>query len=164
MEPSKEYDSLFRQYSDKSQEELERIISSEGDYTELAKKAARDVLNSDRTKYYQKITEQVNKEKAVTQKIEITQNHPLYHDIHQIAGDIRFMRNLIIAGLAICFIFGIIGGFLVVQIISGKFILTYEFPGGRIIKEIAAGRLGKTVSESGIVPVGRGFRAEYAVA
>ena len=112
MEPSKEYDSLFRQYSDKSQEELERIISSEGDYTELAKKAARDVLNSDRTKYYQKITEQVNKEKAVTQKIEIT-NHPLYHDIHQIAGDIRFMRNLIIAGLAICFIFGIIGGFLV---------------------------------------------------
>ena len=81
MEPSKEYDSLFRQYSDKSQEELERIISSEGDYTELAKKAARDVLNSDRTEYYQKITEQVNKEKAVTQKIEITQNHPLYHDI-----------------------------------------------------------------------------------
>ena len=62
MEPSKEYDSLFRQYSDKSQEELERIISSEGDYTELAKKAARDVLNSDRTEYYQKITEQVNKE------------------------------------------------------------------------------------------------------
>ena len=113
MEPSKEYDSLFRQYSDKSQEELERIISSEGDYTELAKKAARDVLNSDRTEYYQKIIEQVNKEKAVTQKIEITQNHPLYHDIHQIAGDIRFMRNLIIAGLAICFIFGIIGGFLV---------------------------------------------------
>lgn len=76
MEPSKEYDSLFRQYSDKSQEELERIISSEGDYTELAKKAARDVLNSDRTEYYQKITEQVNKEKAVTQKIEITQILP----------------------------------------------------------------------------------------
>ncbi|WP_281819947.1 hypothetical protein, partial [Eisenbergiella massiliensis] len=100
-------------YSDKSQEELERIISSEGDYTELAKKAARDVLNSDRTEYYQKITEQVNKEKAVTQKIEFTQNHPLYHDIHEIVGDIRFMRNLIIAGLAICFIFGIIDGFLV---------------------------------------------------
>lgn len=86
MEPSKEYDSLFRQYSDKSQEELERIISSEGDYTELAKKAARDVLNSDRTEYYQKITEQVNKEKAVTQKIEITQNHPLYHDILKSQG------------------------------------------------------------------------------
>ena len=51
-------------------DKLERIISSEGDYTELAKKAARDVLNSDRTEYYQKITEQVNKEKAVMQKIE----------------------------------------------------------------------------------------------
>lgn len=112
MEQSKEYDSLFRQYSDKSQEELEMIISSEGDYTELAKKAARDVLNSDRAEYYKKIAEQENKEKAVIQKIEITQNHPLYHDIHQIAGDIRFIKNLIIAGLAICFIFGIIGGFL----------------------------------------------------
>lgn len=78
MEPSKEYDSLFRQYSDKSQEELERIISSEGDYTELAKKAARDVLNSDRTKYYQKITEQVNKEKAVTQKLKL---HRIIHCI-----------------------------------------------------------------------------------
>lgn len=113
MEQSKEYDSLFRQYSDKSQEELERIISSEGDYTELAKKAARDVLNSDRTEYCKKIAEQENKEKAVAQKIVITQNHPLYNDIHQIAGDIRFMKNLIIAGLAICFIFGIIGGFLI---------------------------------------------------
>ena len=93
MEPSKEYDSLFRQYSDKSQEELERIISSEGDYTELAKKAARDVLNSDRTKYYQKITEQVNKEKAVTQKIEITPVSYTHLDVYKRQRQICLRRT-----------------------------------------------------------------------
>ena len=157
MEPSKEYDSLFRQYSDKSQEELERIISSEGDYTELAKKAARDVLNSDRTEYYQKITEQVNKEKAVTQKIEITSNRRGY----QVYEESYYCRP---GNLFYFWNHRRFSGILMAQIISGKFILTYEFPGGRIIKEIAAGGLGKTVSESGIVPVGRGFRAEYAAA
>ena len=38
MEPSKNMIHYSGNICDKSQEELERIISSEGDYTELAKK------------------------------------------------------------------------------------------------------------------------------
>lgn len=34
-----------------------------------------------------------------------------YEDIHQIAGDIRFIKNLIIVGLVCGFILGIIGAF-----------------------------------------------------
>ena len=34
---------------------------------------------------------------------------PLYDDIHQIAGDLRFIKNLIIIGLVCGFVLGIIG-------------------------------------------------------
>ena len=35
-------------------------------------------------------------------------NDPLYDDIHQIAGDLRFIKNLIIIGIVCSFILGII--------------------------------------------------------
>lgn len=42
-------------------------------------------------------------------KIEAQKNDPLYDDIHQIAGDLRFIKNLIIIGLVCSFIFVVIG-------------------------------------------------------
>lgn len=39
-------------------------------------------------------------------------NHPLYDDIHQIAGDIRFLKNLVILGILLGVAFTIIGMFL----------------------------------------------------
>ena len=42
--------------------------------------------------------------KIVAQKID-----PLYDDIHQIAGDLRFIKNLIIIGLVCGVVMGIIG-------------------------------------------------------
>lgn len=36
-------------------------------------------------------------------------NDPLYDDIHQIAGDLRFIKNLIILGIVCSVLLGILG-------------------------------------------------------
>lgn len=43
--------------------------------------------------------------------MELTKSHPLYEDIHQIAGDIRFLKNLIIVGLVLGVVLILIGVF-----------------------------------------------------
>lgn len=45
----------------------------------------------------------------IENKIVAQKNNPLYDDIHQIAGDLRFIKNLIIIGLVCGFVLGIIG-------------------------------------------------------
>jgi len=51
-----------------------------------------------------------NQEKErIENKITAQKNDPLYDDIHQIAGDLRFIKNLIIIGLVCGFVLGIIG-------------------------------------------------------
>lgn len=47
----------------------------------------------------------------IENKIVAQKNDPLYDDIHQIAGDLRFIKNLIIIGLVCGFILGLIGIF-----------------------------------------------------
>ncbi len=46
---------------------------------------------------------------CIENRIVAQKNDPLYDDIHQIAGDLRFIKNLIIFGLVCGFILGIIG-------------------------------------------------------
>lgn len=54
--------------------------------------------------------EQEKKEKErIENKIMAQKNDPLYDDIHQIAGDLRFIKNLIIIGLVCGFVLGFIG-------------------------------------------------------
>lgn len=51
-----------------------------------------------------------NKEKErIENKITAQKNNPLYDDIHQIAGDLRFIKNLIIIGIVCGCLLGIIG-------------------------------------------------------
>ena len=45
----------------------------------------------------------------IENKIAAQKNDPLYDDIHQIAGDLRFIKNLIIIGLVCGFVLGVIG-------------------------------------------------------
>lgn len=47
--------------------------------------------------------------KRIENKIIAQKNDPLYDDIHQIAGDLRFIKNLIIIGLVCGFILWVIG-------------------------------------------------------
>lgn len=73
--------------------------------------------NTDRAieKYVKQIIPEQNK-KVVEEnnqserKALAQQNNPLYDDIHQIAGDLRFIKNLIIAGLVLSVILGIVAG------------------------------------------------------
>lgn len=48
-------------------------------------------------------------EQKIHNKLMAQENDPLYDDIHQMAGDLRFIKNLIIIGLVCGFILGIIG-------------------------------------------------------
>lgn len=61
-------------------------------------------IKSDEEKEYDKKEKERIENKIIAQK-----NDPLYDDIHQIAGDLRFIKNLIIIGLVCGFILGIIG-------------------------------------------------------
>ncbi len=59
-----------------------------------------------------KTDEEIEYEKKEKERIEnkkvVQRNDPLYDDIHQIAGDLRFLKNLIIIGLVCGFILGIV--------------------------------------------------------
>lgn len=99
MEKSQRYMELFSQYKNMTDGELLKIVNSGDEYQPIAKEVANDILKSDRSEYYQNIQKSEKQEAERQQKIELTENHPLYNDIHQIAGDIRFLKNLIIVGL-----------------------------------------------------------------
>lgn len=111
MEKSQRYMELFSQYKNMTDEELLKIINSGDDYQQIAKEVASDILKSDRSEYYQNIQESEKQEAERQQKIELTENHPLYNDIHQITGDIRFLKNLVIVGLILGIILTLVGVF-----------------------------------------------------
>lgn len=96
---SNEYSRLFKQYNIKSDEELSKIINPENGYTEIARKVASDILNSDRTEYY-KNTEL--REKQIKEEQEITKDDIFLHissDIHSIKNMLLFFMILTIIGL-----------------------------------------------------------------
>lgn len=111
MKKSQRYMELFSQYKNMSDEELFKIANSGDDYQQIAKEVASDILKSDRSEYYQSIEKSERKEAEHQQKIELTENHPLYNDIHQIAGDLRFLKNLVIVGIVLGIILTIVSVF-----------------------------------------------------
>lgn len=111
MEQSKEYNQLYSQYKNQTNEELSVIANGGDEYTPIAKQVATDILNSDRTDYENIVQQQNENNVRIQQKIEATENHPLYNDIHQIAGDIRFLKNLVILGIVLGIVLTVIGMF-----------------------------------------------------
>lgn len=97
-------EALYNQFKSMTDEQLKEIIA-DNEYEEVAKEVARDILNSDRKEYLQRQEEikqaEQHQENIQQEKYQAQQTNPLYDDIHQMAKDIRFMRNLIIALL--CF-------------------------------------------------------------
>lgn len=47
-------------------------------------------------------------EERIERKLSAQKDDPLYDDIHQIAGDLRFLKNLVIIGLILSIISGIL--------------------------------------------------------
>lgn len=55
------------------------------------------------------LEESVKKEEErIERKLSAQKEDPLYDDIHQIAGDLRFLKNLVIIGLVLSILSGII--------------------------------------------------------
>lgn len=112
-ENNKEYVRLFAMFNSKTTEELEAIISSEEEYTDIAKCVAQDIIDTGRTEYKEQVErykEEQRKQKSIQQeKYQNALTNPLYDDIHQIAGDLRFIKNLIIVSIVCGFVLGIIG-------------------------------------------------------
>lgn len=59
----------------------------------------------------EEIEHEKKEKERIENKIVAQRNDPLYDDIHQIAGDLRFIKNLIIVGLVCGVILGIVGIF-----------------------------------------------------
>lgn len=66
--------------------------------------------NAPDSEVVQKVKHQEKKEEEkIQRKLMAQENDPLYDDIHQIAGDLRFIKNIIIFGLICSVVLGIIG-------------------------------------------------------
>ena len=102
-ENNKEYIRLFATFNTKSTEELEAIINSDEEYTDIAKQLAQDIIDTGRLEYKEQVKkykeEKEKQEAIIREKQQNILTNPLYDDIHQIAGDLRFIKNLIIISL-----------------------------------------------------------------
>ncbi len=103
---------LYEQYKTMSDDNL-RLIISDNDYEDLAKVVAKEILNSDRTEYHQKQEDikraELKQEENKNTKISAQQTNPIYDDIHQIAKDISFIKNVIVIGIVLTVILTFIG-------------------------------------------------------
>lgn len=102
---------LYEQYKLKSEEELNAIINDD-EYEEYAKEIAKEILNSDRKEYKDLQASLQEKEQIKSIKQNTRKTNPLYDDIHQIANDLRFIKNTIILGAIIMVILTIISFFI----------------------------------------------------
>lgn len=59
--------------------------------------------------YFEDILKECPKCKKEVNTSEMQSNNQFYKDIHQIAGDLRFIKNLIVISLVCGFVLGIIG-------------------------------------------------------
>lgn len=56
----------------------------------------------------EEIEHEKKEKERIENKIVAQKNDPLYDDIHQIAGDLRFIKNLIIVGLVVASFWGLL--------------------------------------------------------
>lgn len=97
------YDSLYNQYKLEDEDFLKSVTVENG-YTEQAEQVAKDVLSSDRKEYHE-LQRRVEERVLFDEKMEKERtNNPLYEDIHQMATDIRFIRNFIIVSMILAVI------------------------------------------------------------
>lgn len=101
----------FHKYADKSDEALKSITVSNG-FSEKEEKAAKATLRRRSIGIDESPAE--NESVQETGRREYAKDYSLEEDIHQIATDFHFMRNVVIVGLVIAgisFIFSLINMF-----------------------------------------------------
>ncbi len=104
-----EYNRLYEKYNKMSNEELSEIVKPESGYTELAMKVASDILQSDRTEYFENIKHQ---QQSIEAKQKVNSDDILMdigRDIHAIKNMLLFFVILTVLGMAAAFYFVFIG-------------------------------------------------------
>jgi len=91
---------LYEQYKYLSNEQLREIANSD-EFDEIAHKVANQILNEDRTEYQEFVKKAEQKQTESEAKQHNKENNPLYEDIHQMAKDLRFLKNVVITFIAI---------------------------------------------------------------
>ena len=109
MKNTSEYERLYELYKDKPFDELETIAKNEdGGYSDEAQKVAVNLLsgkNQEFLQYKRKREEEIRiKTKHENEKAEAREKSPLYEDVHQIAKDVRWFKNLVILFIVLDFI------------------------------------------------------------
>ena len=100
---SQEYDRLYEKYNKMSNEELYEIIKPENGYTEVAVQVASDILQSDRSEYYNnvKIQQKISEDNKKVNYDDVLIN--LSKDIHSIKNMLLFFVVLTIIGIISAF-------------------------------------------------------------
>lgn len=111
------YEMLVEQYKFKDEDAL-REITVENGYTDEAEQAAKDVLASDRKEYHELKKREEDREIFEEKLSQDRFSNPLYEDIHQMAMDVRFIKNIFIASIIIAVIVGIFLGLKISDIAS----------------------------------------------
>lgn len=89
-ENDSEYLRTYAWFNSKTTEELKAIINAGEEHTDIAKQVARDIIETGRPNY------------------KINTKEPLYEEIHMIARDLRFIKNVIIVVMVCAIVIGII--------------------------------------------------------
>lgn len=94
-----EYNRLLEKYKKMSDEELAEILNNESRYTEVAVKAASDVLQSDKREYRERLgqEQQIENEKTKMDKDEALIS--ICKDIHSIKNMLLFFVILTVLGI-----------------------------------------------------------------
>ena len=97
------YQALIEQFAMYNQEDLKEILN-DNESSEEAIIAARYILSGESVEAKNFQSEIRKHETLIKEKQDNMISNPLYDDLHQLAGDIRFIKNIIIIGIIFEFI------------------------------------------------------------
>jgi hypothetical protein len=104
------YQTLVEQFAMYNPNELQEVINDNESSNE-AVKAAKYILSGESAEQKTYQTEIQKHESLLKERQDNAISNPLYDDLHQLTGDIRFIKNIIIIGIIFEFI-NIIASFL----------------------------------------------------
>ena len=97
------YQTLVEQFAIYDQEDLKEILNN-NESSEEAIAAAKYILSGESIKAKNFQSEIRKHETLIKEKQNNMISNPLYDDMHQLAGDIRFIKNIILIGIIFEFI------------------------------------------------------------
>lgn len=97
------YQTLVEQFAMYNQEDLKEILN-DNESSEEAITAAKYILSGESVEAKNFQSEIRKHETLIKEKQNNMISNPLYDDMHQLAGDIRFIKNIILIGIIFEFI------------------------------------------------------------